>query len=78
MPYHTSTEIDNEIEESAIPLSEKENSPFPISSSLNTLGFSINSNFYNRPNSPIRSSIIYTGKIYSPKTYKPRSLISRK
>ena len=80
LPYVSSSkylaEIDNEVE-SAIPINEKDNSSFPLSSSLNPLKFSITSNNYNRPTSPLRSSIIHSGFLYSPRTYRV-SLSARK
>ena len=79
-PYNSSsrylTEIDNEVE-SAIPINEKDNSSIPLSSSLNPLRFSITSHNYDRPTSPLRSSIIHSGIIYSPRTYRV-SLSARK
>ena len=39
-----------------------------------------NPSYYNQsqPSSPLRTSSVYSGKLYSPRTYRPRSLINRR
>lgn len=90
LPYSTNsshTEIDNEMEEHAIPLYERDESNVQYGSPRQS--FAANNTSFNYgalssqrniplvlPTSP-RNSIIHSGKLYSPTTYKARSLFSK-
>ena len=87
LPYNvntTHTEVDNEMEEHAIPLYEKDSTKIQYGSSLNPMAASFSSfNFgafsSQRSVSPDgRQSLIHSGKIYNPVTYRARSLSSRR
>ena len=93
LPYSTNslhTEIDNEMEEHAIPLYEMNESKAqfgPTRQSFEVKNTSINSLNYGALStqsclSPVfptssRNSIIHSGKLYSPTTYRARSLFNK-
>ena len=90
LPYSTNsshTEIDNEIEEHAIPLYEREEPKAQIGSPMQSFAAMNTSLYFGElppqtglspaiSTSP-RNSIIHTGKLYSPTTYRARSLFNR-
>ena len=81
LPYSSNTEIDNEIEEHAVPIYRKENSTVQFGSPLNPIRASNASFTSQRFFSPlrngstgVRNSYIQTQNVYTPRTYRPRSL----